>query len=333
MIQYSIYFAKRIAKKIIKYEDFQRQLKNLEYKVIYEHINKLEKRIEILENNDHKKLKILNFKNEKQVSLKNPISQLVTQEQFEEDIYFKWCKRIKDIPRFHRKQWEFIYILQVLEKYNMIIKGYRGIGFGVGREPIPDYLSSKGVSCIASDLEIDHAIKKGWVQGNEHAARSRDLQFRFISKNSDFKKNVKHCFIDMNNIPEVMVNFDFAWSACALEHLGSIEKGLKFIERSLECIRPGGIVVHTTEFNMSSLEETIDNDGTVLFRYADFEKLKEKVCSQGHEMELSFYSGEGPMNNFYDIPPYSENNHLRIKLKDYITTSIGVVIRKGPMRG
>ena len=40
------------------------------------------------------------------------------------------------IPRKHRKQWEFCYILQALCRAGVMRVSARGLGFGVGREPL-----------------------------------------------------------------------------------------------------------------------------------------------------------------------------------------------------
>ena len=63
---------------------------------------------------------------------------------------------------------------------------------------------------------------------------------------------------------------DLVWSASAFEHLGSFMHGLEFVINSVKCLKPGGVAVHTTEFNCSSDADTLDNASTVLFRKRDF---------------------------------------------------------------
>lgn len=36
--------------------------------------------------------------------------------------------------------------------------------------------------------------------------------------------------------------------------------------------------------------------------------------------------GSGP---FVDLPPYRDNPHLRIKLRRFVTTSVGLIVRRG----
>ncbi len=46
--------------------------------------------------------------------LENPVSQACTQAQLDAAVYRAWCGVIREVPRYHRKQWEFCYILQAL---------------------------------------------------------------------------------------------------------------------------------------------------------------------------------------------------------------------------
>jgi hypothetical protein len=133
----------------------------------------------------------------------------------------------------------------------------------------------------------------------------------------------------MNKIDPDLVGFDFVYSSCALEHVGSIELGLRFIKNSLNCLRPGGVAVHTTEFNVFSNDATIDNQPTVLFRRQDMDTLAADLISQGHEIVLNYNPGSGPFDRHIDVPPWSEI-HLKLQLEQYVTTSLGLIVKKAP---
>lgn len=319
------YDMKQKIKKWIQYDRTQQQMSDMERKIVYEHIQRLERRLEKLEGGQEENF-ILS--NDELPTLENPSSQMATANQFIEPIYSGWCARIKDKPKYHRKQWEFVFILQCLEKYGVLFSESRGIGFGVGKEPIPDYLASRGVYALVSDQEVSSAEKQGWVSTNQHSRSLADLQFRFISSPTQFRRYIQFRPIDMTNIPLDCVDYDFTWSACAFEHLGSINAGLDFVKNSIKCLKPGGVAVHTTEINVSDEENTIETGGTVLFRKRDFERLAKELRRDGHEIELNFQCGKEKLDLFYDVAPYSENLHLKIKLDQYVTTSYGLVIRK-----
>ena len=77
----------------------------------------------------------------------------------------------------------------------------------------------------------------------------------------------------MRQLPPDLDGFNFTWSACAFEHLGSIKLGQEFIQNQMHCLRPGGVAVHTTEYNVLSNADTISEGETVLFRRRDVERI------------------------------------------------------------
>jgi len=146
----------------------------------------------------------------------------------------------------------------------------------------------------------------------------------------------------MNAVPADLAGFDFCWSICALEHLGSIDKGLGFIEASLATLRPGGTAVHTLEFNVENDGPTIDNWITVLFQQRHLEALATRLRSQGHRVEeLDFDTGSMPMDQFIDLPPWhhdpgenaavnlGEPLHLKLAIDGFVSTSFGLIVTKG----
>ena len=102
----------------------------------------------------------------------------------------------------------------------------------------------------------------------------------------------------MNHIHEDVQDYDFTWPACAFEHLGSIEKEFEFVKNSLKCLTPGGLAVHTTEFNVSSDDDTVGNQATVLLRKRDFEKLAAELQKEGHEIAFNFNTGNSSCDKY-----------------------------------
>ena len=148
---------------------------------------------------------------------------------------------------------------------------------------------------------------------------------------------------DMNAIPADLAGYDFCWSICALEHLGSIEKGLAFVENALAVLKPGGLAVHTTEFNIAPRGPTIDHWPTVLFQRDHLLALAGRLAAAGHEVApFDFALGDRPMDRFIDLPPWSHDMpaewqgwhgtpaHLKIALDGFVSTCFGLVVRKAP---
>ena len=47
-----------------------------------------------------------------------------------------WCQQLKIAPVFHRKLWEYAFILQALFERGKLGRDLRGLGFGCGEEPM-----------------------------------------------------------------------------------------------------------------------------------------------------------------------------------------------------
>ena len=86
--------------------------------------------------------------------------------------------------------------------------------------------------------------------------------------------------------------------------------------------------MHTTEFNLSSDADTVDNTGTVLFRRKDIQRLADELTAQGHRVSLNFDNGNGFADYYVDLPPYKQDIHLRLQIAGYTATSIGLIIQK-----
>ncbi len=260
--------------------------------------------------------------------LSRPVSQLCTESQFYEPAYAYWCEQFKEHPRTHRKQWEFCYILQALSVRGKLSPEARGLGFGVGEEPLAALFAVRGVEVTATDLGVEQAVDAGWTRTGQHAKVLEDLNGRAICPPDQFAARVRFEVADMHAIPPTFQDYDFTWSACALEHLGSLAEGQDFILESLRTLRPGGAAVHTTEFNVDNEGETLDHTSTVLFRRQDIEVVFERAARMGYRCSVNWNTGAGRLDAHVDMPPYSEDRHLKLRIEPYTTTSIGLVFDK-----
>jgi len=258
------------------------------------------------------------------------VSQLCTQAQLETEAFSRWRKELKEEPRYHNKQWEYAFILQALSERDMMKPGKKGMGFGVGQEPLPAIFATRGVDILATDLDVEQATKLGWVGGNQHMSSIDVLNKRGIATDEQLRRQVKVMNVDMNNIPNDLKDFDFIWSTCALGHLGNLEKGLQFIENSLKTVKPGGVAVHTTEFNLTSDTDTYETSNTSVYRKRDIQQLVQRLTAQGHEISVNFNIGNGPLDSYVAEQMGSPDKHLRLRLGGFAVTSLGIVIRKNP---
>ena len=257
---------------------------------------------------------------------------LCTQAQLESPAFQDWLKKIKHPPVLHRKVWEWCFIAQALSERGLLLPGKRGLGFAVGKEPLSALFAAHGCTIVASDQAPEQAAEAGWQKTGEHATGLAALVRPDICPPEAFYPRVSFRVVDMNHIPPDLTGFDFVWSSCSFEHLGDITRGLRFLDNMLKCLRPGGVAVHTTEFNVSSNDATVTEGDSVLFRRQDFERVAGQLRSEGHHMELLFDPGSRPADQIVDRPPYNHNPHLKLELHGYVSTSMGLIITRSAER-
>lgn len=259
-----------------------------------------------------------------------PSSRLCSQAQCERDEHARWCARMNLTPGIQRKQWEFVYIAECLDALGLLRPGSRGLGFGVGQEPLPALFARAGCDVLATDLPVGDARLKLWRPSHQHAATLDEIPWWGICDEEELRTHVQLRPVDMNAIPADLRRgqFDFAWSASALDHLGSLAHGLAFIRNSLECVRPGGVVVHTTEYNVRSNAKTLDHGDVVVYRRRDLEALAGELRGAGHYMTLDLTRGDAPYDMRVAHAPY-DDLHLNLELGGQVLTSIGLCVVKG----
>jgi 2-polyprenyl-3-methyl-5-hydroxy-6-metoxy-1,4-benzoquinol methylase len=269
-------------------------------------------------------------------------SKASTQSDMEADWVAYWCQELKIPVIFHRKIWELSYVMQAMFETGKMRPGMSAVGFGCGVEALPSYFASKGVQVVITDLPPDDSRALGWADTNQHTATLNSARHENLVEREEFDRLVSLRYVDMNDIPADLEGHDFCWSVCALEHLGSIEKGLNFIENSLNVLKPGGVAVHTTEYNFMHDEVTIDNWGTVLFLRKHFQEIHDRLTRNGHKVRaLDFSIGDKPMDRFVDLPPFPHNSsefmkgqwpfesaHLKVSVDGFPCTCFGLVIEK-----
>jgi len=265
------------------------------------------------------------------------------QVDMESDWLAHWCAQLKVPVVFHRKLWELAYVLQAIFENGFLRSGARGLGFGCGMEPLPSYFASQGVEVTITDLPLEEAQARGWAATNQHVSSLEQAHQSNLVDHETFDAHVSLRHVDMNAIPDDLQDYDFCWSICALEHLGTISQGLDFLENSLKTLRTGGIAVHTTEFNINPEGPTVDNWPTVLFQQRHFESIIERLRTNGHKVSVPDFSlGSKPMDKFIDLPPWSHDLpnglnqwlgqplHLKLAIDGFASTCFGIIIQKAP---
>lgn len=273
----------------------------------------------------------------------NLVSKVSTQEDIESDWSRYWINELGKEFKYHRKNWEQSFIMQVLFEHGMLNEGKRGCGLGCGKEPLPSYFVKKGCNITAGD-KPDKNNNGNWVEGGQYTESLSDLFYKNIVDFNDFKEKLELRYIDLNKIPQEFFGlYDFCWSVCVIEHIGSIQAGLDFLKNSLRLLKPGGISVHTTEFNYLNTPQTIDNCGSVIFKREHIEQLSENILKLGGKVIGSNFSyGNGIFDIYIDNPPYFHQKieginmqyppydvpHIKLNIDGFPATCFGIIIKK-----
>jgi len=262
------------------------------------------------------------------------VSRCCTQQDFFRDDFRKVENELlgRNSSNYHRKTWEYTYITMILEQAGMLTPGKKGIGFAVGQEPLPCYFASKGCSILATDLGSESEQAGDWMKSDQNAGGDlKKLFFDYMCKEETFRENVSYANLDMNHIPENIGEYDFCWSSCAIEHVGGLDLSKAFLKNMLKVLKPGGIAIHTTEFNLSSNVGTKEDGWSVIFRKQDMEEYANWCMERGHKVELSFARGTEEGDLYVDVRPYGRVNpsfHLCLELHGYASTSFAIIVKK-----
>lgn len=239
------------------------------------------------------------------------------------DIYSEWHRALSLLLRADnyklRKVWEWTFTIKVLHSFGLLRDDAVGLGFGCGTEPLPSVFANFVQHLVATDAPYEVIDGKGWSNTSQHTTDLEKIKYEWLAPREKLDTAITLRYVDMNNIPsELHNNYDFVWSSCALEHLGSKKAGLKFIVDSCKCLKVGGVAIHTTEYDLSS-QSKIDNWQTVLFNKEDFtKKLSDQIAnlslsipgSHFKLLELDLDRGHAFIDGFVDIPPYSYHPDL-----------------------
>lgn len=256
-----------------------------------------------------------------------------------------WCRALDVAPFYHRKLWEYGFICQVLWEAGMLQPGRRALGFAVGQEPLPAILASRGVSVLATDIAAGDQRAQDWIRTGQHSTGLDALHRAYLQDRESFERLVRFRHVDMGALPPDLQDGsqDIVWSACAMEHLGTLERGLDFVLAAMRCLKPGGIAVHTTEMNLNPEGRTLRRGPTVLYQRRHLEALAGRLAAEGHRMlPLDDQHVPGIMDQFVDIPPFGDGHvplghagppHLRLSVGGFPATSAGIVVIAGGSGG
>lgn len=238
-----------------------------------------------------------------------------------------WCAELRERPRYHRRIWEFTYVLQALLEGSAQKAGSKVLALGMPEPAILSHLARNDVRSLVSGPQTP---------------RERDDLIDQVT----FSRNVQHREAQAGGLTKGLSGFDACWSIGQAGAMGSIRAGMDFVRDSMSTLKPGGLAVHMFDFNFADDERTIDNWNAVLFQRRHIEALSAELKAAGHApARLDFHVGHQPLDRFIDLPPFDTDRtaafdrlwrdgwqaaHLKVAIDGFAVTSFGLICRRGP---
>jgi hypothetical protein len=261
-------------------------------------------------------------------------SKPVTQSDIETRWFRYWCEQLRERPRYHRKLWEFAYLMQALHASGAFRPGARVLILGAAHQPTASYLAGAGAQVVILQAASDP------LPGPSGDPLYDD---KFVEK-PVFERLVQRQVGDLSALPGELSGFDACISlGCAAER-GSLRAGMDFLIGSVGVLKPGGVAAHIAEFNYADDAQTLDDWRPALFQRRHLEAVAAAWAAQGHApTPLDFHVGHQALDRFVDIPPFSvdtteaqanlwrdgwQSAHLKTAIDGFACTSFGLVVRR-----
>jgi SAM-dependent methyltransferase len=180
-----------------------------------------------------------------------------TADWFDNEFYSIIINELKEQPRFHRKQWEFVMIFLVLRKLGFLDNKKIGLSMGGGSERVLYSIANHVKKLFVTDLYDENTT---W-----DCARTFNPD-DFITQNKPFEvddEKITALKMDMRLLEFDDNSFDFCYSSCAFEHIGGFDDFTQHLDEVYRCLKPNGVYVFTTELQLG--ETTIQDKNNYIF--------------------------------------------------------------------
>jgi SAM-dependent methyltransferase len=184
---------------------------------------------------------------------------------FRSDILEIITNELREVPRFHRKQWESAMIFLHLRSLGKLRPDSTGLSMGGGKELILYALAPHLRQLVVTDL---YDTQTDW-----DCAKTDDPD-TFIQQNKPFPVDdakLKALRMDMRQLDFPDRSFDFCYSTCAVEHIGRREDFLKHFNEVARVLKEDGAYVFTTEVSYGN--QTIKDEHNYVFSLQELHEI------------------------------------------------------------
>jgi SAM-dependent methyltransferase len=184
---------------------------------------------------------------------------------FRPDIKEIITNELREIPRFHRKQWESAMIFLALRQAGKLRPDNVGLSMGGGKELVLYALAPHLRQLVVTDL---YDTQTDW-----DCAKTDDPD-TFIRQNKPFPvddEKLKALRMDMRQLTFPDRSFDFCYSTCAVEHIGKREDFLRHFNEVARVLKDDGLYVFTTEVLYG--DQTIEDEHNYVFSLRELHEI------------------------------------------------------------
>ena len=180
------------------------------------------------------------------------LNQLIDVSKWYEPLWQTAMKFVAPVPAYippdfvHRKPWEWVQCAFGLDWLGSLHPDSKGLGVGVGWEPLPFFFSNHVREVVATDL---YATGNQWSEMGAKEGDPAILENPEIHATMPYRSDrLTFRCMDGRKLDFPDASFDFVWSCSSIEHFGGHKgatQSMKEIERVLQ---PGGIAAIITEY-------------------------------------------------------------------------------------
>jgi len=234
---------------------------------------------------------------------------LASEIDYSEEAFKRIFKDLIEPPgKMERKSWEFVKVIQGLEKLGCLKQNARGLGVGSGCEKPLYYFASHCTEIVGIDLYAsDHP---DWVHTANSDILANPSKYAPFSYPTE-RLVLRHMDATQMSLPDE--SFDFVFSFSAIEHFGSRDNIRKTMNEIQRVLKPNGIAAITTEL--------IITKGASHHEYFTFPELNE-VMIQTPGLQLI-----GDLNLALNE---SDLAHV-IDLQKNVATDVSIIFKHGSM--
>jgi SAM-dependent methyltransferase len=232
--------------------------------------------------------------------------------------------------REHRKSWEWAHMLAGLESLNAIPHDGLALGVGAGHEPPLFELTNRMRWVFATDI-----YGSGDFTGLE--AQSSMLANPDQFARAPYNRNrlvVQH--MDACDLRFEEATFDIAFCLSSIEHFGGIEGARKSLAEMARVLKPGGILVITTECIVNDQPHYSGKPNLELFTTATLDDLLHSCPLVAAVEKMDYSISADTLSNAMSLAKAVEGArrgqiefpHLVLELEGRLFTSAAAFLRK-----